>query len=218
MPTRRNPVDEATRRARHQVGEVLTELRGARLSAGLSQATIAAALGCSRQLIGVIEAGRLDDIGCVALARMGAVVGLDVSLRAFTGGSPLRDAGQLRLLDRFRSRVGSAWSWRTEVPVGADPLDRRAFDAVLNDGPHQVGVECLTRLTDAQAQVRSILLKQASARLDRMVLVLADTRHNRAAMRAAAPTLDPAFPLPQRILMRELKSGALPPANGLVLL
>ena len=79
-------------------------------------------------------------------------------------------------------------------------------------------MECITRLTDAQGQVRSILLKQAAAHLSRVVLVLSDTRHNRSAVRSAAPTLDPAFPLSQRSLIRALDAGRLPDANGLVLL
>jgi transcriptional regulator with XRE-family HTH domain len=218
MPVRRNPVDEATRRARHQVHEAVGELRSARLSAGLSQGSVAAAVGCSRQLIGAIEAGKLEDVGCIQLARIAAVVGMDVTTRAFASGSPLRDAGQLRLLQRFRSIVGAAWTWRTEVPVSDEPLDRRAFDAVLSDGSDRVGVECITRLTDAQGQVRSILLKQVAGRLGRVVLVLSDTRYNRSVVRSAAPTLDPAFPLSQRRLIRELEAGRLPSANGIVLL
>jgi DNA-binding XRE family transcriptional regulator len=217
-PVRRNPVDDATRRARHQVHEMVAELRTARLSAGLSQGSVAAAVGCSRQLIGAIEAGKLVDVGCIQLARIGAVVGMDVSTRAFAAGSPLRDAGLLRLLQRFRSIPGAAWSWRTEVPVSDEPLDRRAFDAVLSDGSHRVGVECITRLTDAQGQDRSILLKQAAARLGRVELVLSDTRYNRSAVRSAAPTLDPAFPLPQRSLIRDLRAGRVPTANEIVLL
>ena len=174
-------------------------------------------VGCSRQLIGAIESGQLEDIGCIQLARIGAVVGLDVPIRAFPAGSALRDAAQLRLLERFRVIVGDGWIWRTEVPVSANPLDRRAVDAVLVRAPHRVGVEAVTRILDAQAQTRPILLKQEVAGLHRMVLLLADTRHNRVALTDGAQTLNPAFPLPQRSMMRELKAGRLPAANGIVL-
>jgi DNA-binding XRE family transcriptional regulator len=217
MPIRRDPIEEATRRARQQVERALADLRDARRNAGISQATMAALLGCSRQLIGAIEAGELEDVGCLQLARMGAVVGLDIPIRAFPGGSPLRDAAQLRLLARLRLIIGGAWSWGTEVPVSANPLDRRAVDAVLMRMPHRVGVEAVSRMLDSQAQTRQILLKQEAAGLDRMVLLLADTRHNRSALVDGAQTLGPAFPLRHRDVMRELRAGRLPSANGIVL-
>jgi len=217
MPIRRDPIEEAARRARQQVDRALADLRNARRNAGISQAAMASLLGCSRQLVSVIERGQLDDVGCIHLARMGAVVGLDVPIRAFPAGSPLRDAAQLQLLGRFRASVGEMWTWRTEVPVTANPLERRAVDAVLVRGPHRVGVEAITRILDAQAQIRPILLKQEAAGLERMVLVLADTRHNRSALADGDATISPAFPLPHRALMRDLRTGRLPSANGLVL-
>lgn len=215
MPIRRKPADDAARRARRQLEEVLTEARRHRLGAGLSQAAIARFLGCSRQLITAIEADQLDDVGCIQLARLGAAVGLDISIRAFPAGSPLRDAGQLRLLERFRERVGNAWAWQTEAPVSADPRDRRAIDALLLGDGLRIGVEAVTRLVDSQAQTRNILLKQSAAGIDRMVLVLADTRHNREALVSGAATLRPAFPLSNRVLMRDLTAGRLPSANGI---
>lgn len=218
MPIRRDPIEEAARRARHQVETALADVRNARRNAGISQTSMAALLGCSRQLIGAIEKGQLNDVGCVQLARIGAVVGLDVPIRAFPAGSPLRDAAQLRLLERFRALVGDDWTWRTEVPVSANPLDRRAIDVVLVRAPYRVGVEAITRVLDAQGQTRPILLKQEAAQLDRMVLVLADTRHNRSAILDGAPTFDPAFPVSHRALMRDLRVGRLPSANGIVLI
>jgi len=217
MPIRDDPIKEASRRARHQIEAVLTDLRNARRNAGISQRAMATALGCSRQLIGAIEMGQLEDIGCIQLARIGSVVGLDVPIRAFVAGSPLRDAAQLKLLERFRALVGAEWTWRTEVPVSANPLDRRAIDAVLVRGPHRVGVEAITRIFDAQAQARPILLKQQAAQLDAMVLLLADTRNNRGALVHGAATLAPAFPVAPRALMRELRAGRLPSANGIFL-
>lgn len=218
MPIRRDPIDEAARRARQQVERALADIRDARRNAGISHASMAARLGCSRQLIGAIETGRLEDVGCIQLARIGAVVGVDIPIRTFPAGSPLRDAAQLRLLERFRVSIGEAWTWRTEVPVSVNPLDRRAIDAVLVRGPHRVGIEAVTRILDAQAQTRPILLKQEAAGLQRMVLVLAATRHNRNALVDGAQTLSPAFPLRHRALMRDLKRGRPPPANGIVLI
>jgi hypothetical protein len=101
--------------------------------------------------------------------------------------------------------------------VTTDPQERRAFDAVLVGQPGRVGLEAITRLVDAQAQVRGATLKQESGHLERMVLVLADTRLNRAAVRQSAPTLAPAFPMSTRAVLRALRRGALPAENGILL-
>ncbi len=71
---------------------------------------------------------------------------------------------------------------------------------------------------DAQAQVRAILLKQRDASIGCVVLVLADTRHNRQVVPHGEPTLGPAFPLRGHAVMRALRAGRVPPANGLLLL
>lgn len=216
MPSRANAIEDAARRAGRQLDDAVNELRDARRAAGLSQSTVARALGCSPQLISLLE-GRVVDPGSIQLARWGAAVGLDLPIRTFPGGSPLRDAGQLRLLRRFRASLGELWTWHTEVAVSADPRDRRAIDAVLSRPPHRIGVEAVGRLTDAQAQVRALLLKQAASGVDRFVVVLADSRHNRLALAEAAPTLEPAFPLSSRETMRVLRAGSVPRANGIVM-
>jgi transcriptional regulator with XRE-family HTH domain len=213
---RRTTIDEAGRRARRQLDEVIRDLRDARLAAGLPQVAVAQALRVSRQAVSLWESG--DGAGyTVQLARWGAAVGLDVSIRTFVAGSPLRDAGQLRVLRRARSAIGERWVWRTEVPVSNDPRDRRAFDAVLWEGRFRIGLEVITRLTDAQAQTRAALLKQEVAGLDRMVLVLAQTRRNRAALASASPTLMPSFPMTPRAVLGALRAGRRPAANGIVL-
>ena len=217
MPAQPIRVAEASRGARRRLQDVLADLRAARRAAGLSQATLAAALGASRQLITEWESSHIlpDPI---QLAEWGAMVGLEVSIRSFPAGSPLRDAGQLRLMARARGVLGEQFAWRTEVPVSDDPRDRRAFDAVLSGGAGRIGLEAITRLTDAQGQVRAATLKQAVARLERVVLVLAETRHNRAAVLDAAPTLQPAFPITAREVLRAIRAGRLPRGNGIVLL
>lgn len=214
MPGRWNRVDEASRRAHRQLQELLRDLRAAREAAGLSQAAVAGAIGRSRALIAHWERGTVSP-DPLQLARWGAAVGLDVPIRAFPAGSPLRDAGQLRLIARARVAIGEGWRWRTEVPVSDDPRDRRAFDVVLMSAAGRIGLEAITRLIDAQAQVRAVILKQEAAELERMVLVLANTRHNRAAVADAAPTLAAAFPTSPRDVQRTLRNGQLPTANGL---
>ncbi len=87
---------------------------------------------------------------------------------------------------------------------------------MLTGAAGRIGLEAITRLTDAQAQVRA-LLKQETARLERLILVLAQTHHNRVAVIAAAPTLSGAFPATPREVLRALRAGRLPQANGIVL-
>jgi hypothetical protein len=149
---------------------------------------------------------------------MGVSRGAGRAASSVPAGSPLRDAAQLRLLARAQVAIGEAWTWRTEVPVSRDLHDRRAFDAVLSSAAGRVGLEAITRLTDAQARVRVVTLKQEAARLERMVLVIAQTRHNRAALADAAPTLRSAFPAGTREGLRALRAGQLPPVNGILLI
>ncbi len=217
MAVRGDGVDAAARRSGQQVASVLRDLRAARIAGNLPQSTVARALGWSRQRLGAMESGLLSATP-VELARWGAAVGLDVVLRSYPAGGRLRDAGQLRLLAGLASAIGGCWQWRTEVPVSRDPWDRRAIDAVLACPQGRVAVEAIARLGDAQAQVRAALLKAQTAEIDRIVMVLSDTRHNRLAVREAGPTLLPAFPCPPRATLRALRSGSLPEANGLVLL
>jgi hypothetical protein len=117
----------------------------------------------------------------------------------------------------MRTLIGGAWLWRTEVPVTRDPRDLRAIDAVIARGSARVGVEAMTRLVDSQGQVRPILLKQQASGLECMILLLADSRHNRAAVALAGDLLRADFPLEARELLAHLRAGRQPPANGLLL-
>ena len=179
---------------------------------------VARALGCSRQLIGLLERGGLEDIGTLQLARYCAAVGLDFPIRSFPGGAPLRDIGQVRLLERFFRAIGDEWRRRTEVPINADPLDRRAVDALISGPRRRVGVEGITRLSDSQAQSRAALLKQEALDVRAMILVLSATRHNRLALADAGAPLRAAFPLTTRAVLSSLRRGQEPSTNGIVLI
>ena len=196
---------------------LITELREAREAAGLSQAAVAAALRCSRPLVDAWERRRRIPRP-VQLSSWAAAVGLDVPLRAYAGGSPVHDDGHLRVIKRLLALAGRAWRALTEVPVSAEPLDRRAVDVVLTNSAGRIGGEVITKLVNAQAQVRSATLKQQAAGLDRMILALPDTRHNRMALAIAAPSIVPAFPLSSRAVGYALRHGQLPRSNGVLIL
>ncbi len=197
--------------------EVAEGLRRARLSAGLTLTEVGAAVGVGRSTVSRTElaggcAPRLD-----VLARHAATVGLRARVQLYPGNEPLRDAGQLALMSRLRASVGPVGTWAVEVPV-AGASDRRAIDAVLSLPGGRIGLEWITRLTDGQAQIRDITLKQRDARLERMVLVVLASSRNRRALRTLAPAVGEAFPVATRSILRDLRGGRLPPGNGIVLL
>ena len=154
---------------------------------------------------------RLDE-----LAQHCAALGLRLVVKAYPEGSPVRDAGQLRLLTRFRVAISDRFEWRTEVPVGGRG-DLRAWDVVL-DGPAVIGVDAETRLHDVQALQRRCELKWRDSRLSLIVLVVARTRHNRAVLREHRGALASTFPLDSGAILAALRAGEAPDANGIVLI
>lgn len=136
---------------------VLAEISRARRTAGLSNADVGRACRMSRSMVARIQAGSRRAT-VVELAAIGAAVGLDVRLQAYLAGDPLRDAGQLRVLDRFRARLHASVEVRTEVPLPVE-RDRRAWDAVIVGRGWRAGVEVETVLDDIQALERRLALK-----------------------------------------------------------
>lgn len=150
------------------------------------------------------------------MARHSAVLGLRLTVKAYPEGSPIRDAGQLRLLERFRARIGDGWAWRSEVPIGGFG-DLRAWDVELERGG-RVGVDAETRLHDIQALQRRCETKLRDSIAQRLVLLVAATSHNRAALRQYRGALTSTFPLDTAQVMSALDHGELPAANGIVVL
>ena len=98
MPPRERAVDRGGRLARHDLRTIGPELRNARVARGLTTAEVAAVVGLSRSHVGRIERAVHPAATVAQLARIGAVVGLDVRVRAYPGPAPTRDAGQLKLM------------------------------------------------------------------------------------------------------------------------
>jgi len=211
-------VVEARRRAAQQLREVGEEIRRARLAAGMTQGQVATRLACQRQRIARIEAGAVANVPLPDLAAAASVVGLRLGLRAYPHGSPLRDAGQLAVALRLQRRLSPAWHRQLEAPVQLRG-DLRAFDLVLRraDPPATICVEILTRLTDAQAQLRAIHLKWRDAAPPGadLAVVLADTRHNRRALALVRTLLSDAYPLGTRETLLALSEGREPGGNGI---
>lgn len=188
--------------------------------AGLTLRTVGRAVGMSYSQVGRVERGVLPSASVGQLARIGAVVGLDVRVRTFPGAGPLRDAAQLSLLDRLRRRLPAVLRLRTEVPV-AIAGDQRAWDGVLSgfsDGGAPLRVEAETRIHDAQAQLRKITLKLRDDGAEHVLLVVADTPRNRAAVRLMEAVVGESFPVPARAALAALSAGLHPGGSALVFL
>ena len=199
------------------LGVIGDELRRARRGAGLSQRVVGRASGLSHSTVSRIEHGRLPNASIAELARVGAVVGLRVSLRAYPGDDPLRDAGHVKLLSRFRRHVSASLAWQTEVPLPIEG-DRRAWDAVIRGPTFRIGVEAETRVIDAQAISRKLSLKRRDGGVDSVVLVLAATATNRATAPALISAFDGQLHVDARTILDALGRGADPGGSGIVIL
>ena len=96
--------------------------------------------------------------------------------------------------------------------------DLRAWDATVRGREWLVGVETETRPRDTQALRRRLAFKQQDGRVDALLLVLLDSRHNRAMIRADADARAEQFPVPGRRALELLGAGAAPGGNAIVFL
>lgn len=161
------------------------------------------------------ERGELEYLSVSDLGAWCAVVGLDLALRAYPGGDPLRDRAQLALLERFRSRLHPSLGWATEVPLPIEG-DLRAWDAVIRGDGWRIAVEAETVLDDLQAVERRLALKRRDGRIDHVILLVADTRRNRRAL-ASAPGAFADLPLRTRDILNALGRGVHPGGSGIVI-
>jgi transcriptional regulator with XRE-family HTH domain len=217
MSNRVRAVDEAAITGRRMQADLGGELRNARLSGGLRQIDVASAVGMSNARISRVEHGLLEDLSIAELARHGAAVGLRLHARFYPAGGGLRDAAQIDLIRGLRARIGDRWSWTLEAPLSIAG-DLRAFDALLTNPEITIAVEAITRLRDAQAQLRAAALKQRDGSVPRLVILLRATHHNRQALASAADVLATTFPLGMRATLAALQAGTDPGDNGIVLL
>jgi transcriptional regulator with XRE-family HTH domain len=217
MGSRLKAVDEARRRARQLRAQLGSEIRMARIGAGLSQASAGAGAGMSHAQWSRIERGVLDGLTIDQACRAGAAVGLQLSVRAYPDGDPVRDAAQLALLERFHARLPDRCRWWTEalLPI---PGDRRAWDALIELSGRRAGCEAETRLSDVQALERRLALKLRDGGVDLLLLLVADTANNRRVLDGHREALRGLLPLDGRQVLGSLRAGRLPEANGLVIL
>src|SRR3954454_15212082 len=96
MPSGARPFDRGTERGRRLRVEIGGELRGARSNRGLRLGDVSDAVGTSVPTASRIERGVMEHVDVMLLARMCAVVGLDLTIRAYPGGDPIDCWGSSR--------------------------------------------------------------------------------------------------------------------------
>ena len=216
MPVRERAIDEGTRRGRAINLVIGAEVLTARRMAGVSQDTLGAAAALSGSEVGRIERGEAPWLTVMQASRLLKAVGLDLSARTYPAGPPIRDAGHLRLLADFEARLPPTLRCIREWPIPSD-RDRRAIDILVAGLPRRTGVEAETNLHDLQALERDINGKRRDGKLERVVLLVRDSKRNRDVLRAA-DALRRSFPLDTRAMMAALGRGRDPGADGIVVL
>jgi transcriptional regulator with XRE-family HTH domain len=216
MPVRQGPNEIGAARGRFLRQRLSAELRGARLNAGLSLREVAHRLGVSVGRLSRIERAQDGAMTVDLLARFAAVVGLELSANVHPNGDPVRDRAHLGLLARLRRRLHPSLHWRTEVPIPISG-DARSADATIGDEGWSAMVEAETRVGDFQLTERKASAKARDLGTLRLILLIADTRHNRSVLRLH-PELEERFPVSGRACLRALANGHDPGGDALVVL
>lgn len=220
MPSKERSVDRATRISKRDAATAGSDIRSARIAAGLTLARVGSIVGLSGSQVSRIERALAPNVSVRQLCRIGAVVGLDVRVRTYPGPDPIRDAAQNALLGRLRARLHPRSTFRTEVLISIAG-DQRAFDGEIGDligDARSLPVEAETRIHDLQAQTRRIATKLQDSDHQWVLVVVADTRTNRAAIRAARQAINELFPVPPREALAALAEGRHPGGSALVFL
>lgn len=217
MATRRRPIDIGIERGRGLIVAAGREIREARLGRDLSLRSVGAAAGLSEAQVSRIERGLVDGVSVLDLARLDAVVGLELSIRSYPNGDAIRDAASVALIGDFCALLHPSLGWSTEVPLPR-PGDLRAWDLVLRGDAWRAGAEAETGPRDAQALVRRLLTKQRDGDVDLVILVVRATLQTRRFLRDAGEVVRSAFPIPSDIALERLGQGASPGGNALVVL
>ena len=200
--------DNATRRAGR-------ELREARRDRNLSLAAVGGAVDLTPGAVSRIERGLAPKVSVLRLAQLAEAVGLELSLRLYAGGAPIRDAGHARLLARFRATTHPTLRWAVETPL-PNPGDVRAWDAMLSGPGWRYGVEAKTAPRDVQALARRLAIKLRDGGADGILLVLPRTRRVREFLGAGRGLLEPAFPVPGTTALDRLAAGLDPGGSAIV--
>jgi transcriptional regulator with XRE-family HTH domain len=201
------------------------ELGSTRRSIGLSFRECARRIGVSHDRLARAERGDESALTIDLAARYAVALGLKLAVSVHPDGDAVRDQGQLALIERFRKRLPLNARLRTEVAI---PItgDQRSADGVVHVAGTamargmaaiEILVEAETHLGDFQAAERRMGAKARDLGADRAVLLLADTRHNRA-MVNTIPGIRERFRVDMRTWFRAIAQGQDPGGDALVIL
>ncbi len=202
-PARTKIERSAADRARDIRGHVAQDVRRARQDAGLSLRSLAREAGISHATLHGLEGGTHDPTTEV-LARVGAALGLDLSVRFFPNTGPLvRDHIQAAMIEALIGILHARWRPSPEVAVYR-PV-RGAIDLVLDSEAPAAAKEPLVAC-EAQSQLRRLeqQLRWSGAKADALahtrshpasrLLLLQSTKQTRAVVTEFAQTIGAAFP------------------------
>jgi len=216
MSTRESKAAIGQRRSRvlrQSLGEAMAT---ARKGAGMSLREVARVIGVSPQRVARAERGDPTALTIDLAARIAPVLGLQLASALYPSGDPVRDKAHLALLERFRRRLGAGVHWRVEVPIPI-PGDPRSGDAVVVAAAWDALVEAETHVDDIQAIERRSAAKARDLRVRRLILIVSDTRHNRAVL-DLHPELNERFPVGTRACLAALGRGLDPGGDALVII
>lgn len=202
------------------IARSLTELRQTRVGAGVSQEQLASDLGISQGAYSRIETGRLGDVGVIAISQIASVLGYEVSVGLHPIGDPVRDKGQLACGRRFGALLSDRWRVTDETLLpGAG--EQRAWDKLLrltDAAPrYQVGADIESRVWDIQAIVRRTRARERDGQVDHILIVLADSAHNRRIADELRRALGADYATGSRRIMAALHKGERLSGSGVVL-
>jgi transcriptional regulator with XRE-family HTH domain len=184
--------------------------------AGISQDRLGDAVGLSGSEVGRVERGEAPWLTITQSVHVLRAVGLDLWLKTYPFGPPIRDRAHTALIERFLQRLPPSVQAHREWPIPVAG-DHRALDLLLVGLPIRTGVEAETRILDEQALLRELHLKQRDANLDRMYVLALKSRLNTEALRLATG-LTREFPLRTRAVLAAVSAGRDPGANGIIML
>lgn len=193
------------------------ELRLARASGGLSVASVAREAGISPAEVSRIERAQAEWVSVVTMAKLCAIVGLDLSVRAYPGVRPIRDARHARVLEKLRQLLHASLKWSLEVPLPGSG-EQRAWDAMIRGSEWRFGVECELNPLDGQNLLRRLHLKIRDGLVDGVVLVMPDTRQTRIFRREYRQQLETEFPIKASVAFGALAAGHKPSGSAVIVL
>jgi hypothetical protein len=123
----------------------------------------------------------------------------------------------IRCSSGFRSVLSDAWRVAAEVPLPTLG-DRRSWDLLLRMPGQLIGIEAETRLRDIQGFVRRVREREREGGANTILIVLAESAHNRRVLPQLLEALGPRYSTSARVLLKALREGKPLAGSGVVLI